>query len=50
METYCVSCKKNTAHKSSRIRKTWQNRFIAFSKLCCLLQEKTRFIENQKLH
>lgn len=24
--------------------------FIAFSKLCCLLQEKTRFIENQKLH
>ena len=27
METYCVSCNKNTANENSRVRKTKQNRF-----------------------
>ena len=28
METYCVSCKKYTANKNSRVTKTKQNRLI----------------------
>ena len=28
METYCFSCKKNTASKNSSVRRAKQNRFI----------------------
>ena len=28
METYCVSCKKNTANENSSVRKTKQNRLV----------------------
>ena len=30
METYCVSCKKNTAGKISSVRKIKKNRLIIF--------------------
>ena len=41
METYCVSCKKNTANKNSCVRKLTK-RINAFIKLYCLLQEKDK--------
>ena len=28
METYCVSCKKNIANKSSSVKRTKQNRLM----------------------
>ena len=28
METYWVSCKKNTAHENSRVKKTKQNKLM----------------------
>ena len=28
METYCVSCKKNTAKENSSVRRTKQNRLL----------------------
>ena len=31
METYCVSCKKNTAKRPSSIRRTKQNRLMLLS-------------------
>ena len=31
METYCVSCKKNTANENSSVRKTKPNRLILLS-------------------
>ena len=40
METYHVSCKKNTTNKNSSVRKTKQNRLMLFIKLCCLWQDK----------
>ena len=41
METYCVSCKKNTANKISSVRKTKQNRLMLLSSY--LWQEKMSF-------
>ena len=31
METYCVSCRKNTVNKNSSVRRTEQNRLILVS-------------------
>ena len=31
MDTYCVSCKKNTANKNSSVRRTKQNRLMLVS-------------------
>ena len=31
METYCLSCKKNTANKNYSVRKTKQNRLMLTS-------------------
>ena len=31
METYCVSCKKNTANENSNVRKTKQNSSMLLS-------------------
>ena len=33
METYCVSCKKNTVNKKSSVGKTKQNRLVLLSKI-----------------
>ena len=53
MESYCVSCKKNTVNKNSSVNKTKtrtkQNRL--FLSNCTLCGKKTStFIENEELH
>ena len=45
METYCVSCKKNSANKNSNVKNTEQNGCFCI-KLCCM--KKLRFIKNQE--
>ena len=46
METYCVSCKKNTANENSRVTKTEQNRLILLSNCTIYLwQGKISFYE-----
>ena len=47
METYCVSCKKNTTSKNSSLRKTKQNRLIPLSN--CLICGKKLKIKNSKI-
>ena len=45
METYCVSCKKNSANKNASVRRTKQNRLkIVSNGAAC---SKKRFIQNQ---
>ena len=39
METYCVSCNKNTANENSSVRKTKQNRLMLLSK-CAVYGKK----------
>ena len=46
METYCDSCKKNTANKNSSVRKTKQNRLMI---LLHYGKKKSSFIKNQEL-
>ena len=48
METYCVSCKKNTANKNSVIRKTKQIRLIILSNCGVCGKKKPTFIKNKK--
>ena len=43
METYCVSCKKNTENENSSVRNTKKNRLNVFINLCYLRQEKIDF-------
>ena len=44
MKTYCISCdKKNNTDENRSVKKTKQNRFNAFIKLCCLWKEKIDF-------
>ena len=49
METYCVSCKKNTANKRSGVRRTKQNRLILASNCAICGKKKSRFIKNQEV-
>ena len=48
METYCVSCKKNTANKNSSVSKTKQNRLMLLSNCAVWDKKKSRFIKNQQ--
>ena len=48
METYCVSCKKNTANKNSSVRRTKQNRLMLVSNCAICCEKKSRFIKNQE--
>ena len=48
METYCISCKKNTANKNSSVRRTKQNRLILVSNYSASVKKKSRFIKNQE--
>ena len=48
METYCVSCKKNTMKKNSSVRKTKQNRLMLLSNCTVCGKQKSRFIKNQE--
>ena len=48
METYCASCKKNTANKNSNARRTKQNRLM-LPFICAVCgKKKMRFINNQE--
>ena len=49
METYCVSCKKNTANENSSVRRTNQNRLMLLSNCSVCDKKKLNFINNQEL-
>ena len=40
METYCASCKKNTANKNSSVRRTKQSRLMLLSYFAVCDQKK----------
>ena len=48
METYCVSCKKNTAIANSGVTKAKQNRLMLLSN-CTVCGKKSTSVKNQKL-
>ena len=48
METYCVSCKKNTANEKLSARKTKQNRLMLLSNCTVCDKKKRNFIKNQE--
>ena len=47
MKSYCVSCKKNTANKSSSVRKTKQNRLMFLSNFVVCGKKKSPVIKNK---
>ena len=47
METYCVSCKKNTANENSSVKKTKQNISVLLSNCAICSKKKSNFIKNQ---
>ena len=49
METYCMSCKKYTANKTSSVRKTKQNRLVLLSNCAICAKKDSTFAEN-RLH
>ena len=49
METYCISCKKNTANENSSARKNKQNRSILLSSCVTYVKKKLTFICNKDL-
>ena len=50
METYCVSCNKNTANENSNIRKTKQSKLMLLSNCAICDKKKSTFIKDQELH
>ena len=50
METYCVSCKKNTGNKNSSVRKTKRNRSMLLSNCSICGKKKSTFIKNQEFY
>ena len=46
METYCVSCKKNTENRNSSVRNTKQNRLMLLSNCAICGKKKSTFIKN----
>ena len=50
METYCVSCKKDTGHEESRVRKTKKNILRLLSSCAVCSKKKSTFIKNKELH
>ena len=46
MDTYSVSCKKNTANKNSNVRRTKQNKLILVSNCAVCGKKKSKFIKN----
>ena len=48
METYHVSCKKNTVNKDSSVRRTKQNRLMLVSDCAICDNKKSSFNENKK--
>ena len=48
METYSVSCKKNTVNKNSTLTRTKQNRLMLVSNCAISGKKKSKFIINQE--
>ena len=48
MDTYCVSCEKNTTIKNSSVRRTKQNRLVLVIDCAACGKKKARFIKNQE--
>ena len=48
METYCVTCKKNTASKNSSVWRTKQNKLNLVSICDDFEKKKSSYIRNQK--
>ena len=48
METYCFSCKQNTANKNSSVRRTKQNKLMLLSNSVACSKKNSRFIKNQE--
>ena len=49
METYCVSCKKNTANGNSSVKKSKENRLMPLSYCAVCDKKKSTFIKNKEL-
>ena len=50
METYCVSCKKDTENEISSVSKTKKNRLMLLSNCAVCGKKKSTFIKNKELH
>ena len=50
METYCVSCKKNTENKNSSVRKSKQNGLMRWSNCAVCGKNKSTFIKTKEPH
>ena len=49
METYCVTCRKNTENLNSKIFKTKNNRLLMQSKCTDCGIKKSRFVKEQEV-
>ena len=49
METYCVSCTKNTANENLSARRSKQNRLMLLSNYAVCGKKKSTFIKNKEL-
>ena len=47
METYCVSCKKNTSNEYLSVRRTKPNRLLLVSNVFVFGKKKSRLIKNE---
>ena len=50
METYCVSCKKNTVNKNLSVRKFLKSSVMLLPNCVVSGKKKLTFIRNQELH
>ena len=48
METYCVSCKKNTANENSSVKETKQNGLMLLSNCAVCGNKKSTFLKNKE--
>ena len=50
METYCISCKKNTENQHLNVRITKQNRLMLVPNCAVCGDKISRFIKSKELH
>ena len=50
METYCVSCKKNTTNENSSVRETEKSKKMLLSNCAVCGKKISTLISNQELH
>ena len=50
METYCVSCKKNTENKNSSVRKTKKDRLMLLSTCVVYGKKRPTLMKDQELN